>query len=633
MGNKNNKSKYLHDTELNVFTKYDETFHKYIDLSKYNDNEYLIKHNKEKDYLFFLDNQIKNLKKDINISIENNINNLHIYQKHIEFFKNIIFIVSSTATGKTTYLLNNNDESVIDIDWLYLTEMKNNKFFIDLNLINKNNKNYLLYNYKKLFFSIADNIIKNYIFDNNFNKIFMGALSNDLINYYHKFGAKIIFLLFDDIQHYKRAKMRGITKKEFKNIRKNYYDTLYSLNKLNTNVFYVKYSDNNFSDAINIAKTFLFNVSINKYNEYLKFHNDIINLVDNALKYHKGYKKDKNMLKYSIEYTYYNIGYFYFVSIINNKPNIKLIINNNILLIDNCRYISKNNDFHIYQLNWYRNEVLLFFNQLCDNRRIPDIQFVLNIGDYPLIRKDNMHPYRISRQNIKIYKPNISIFSYSKTSNYKDILLPTPDIINFIFKKKPYDIDNINFYTDFDNKINKIIFRGSNTSYTKNNPRIKSHLISLKYDYIDSRIVGFSDYPLILNENNQINYIDISNIHDISNPNNFICMKEQSKYKYILNIDGFVSAWRFPILLSSHSVIFKVESYYKEYYYDLLIPFKHFIPIKNDLSDIHEKYLWCENNQDKCKEIINNANNFVKNILNIDNVFNYCQKLFFEYYC
>ena len=48
---------------------------------------------------------------------------------------------------------------------------------------------------------------------------------------------------------------------------------------------------------------------------------------------------------------------------------------------------------------------------------------------------------------------------------------------------------------------------------------------------------------------------------------------------------------------------------------DHLVPFKHYVPIKDDWSDLLEMYYWCENNQDKCEDIINCANNYVQRFI------------------
>ena len=50
-----------------------------------------------------------------------------------------------------------------------------------------------------------------------------------------------------------------------------------------------------------------------------------------------------------------------------------------------------------------------------------------------------------------------------------------------------------------------------------------------------------------------------------------------------------------------------------------LIPNYHYILLKDDFSDLEEKYLWCERNQDKCKEIIKNAHTFMSQFKNKEN--------------
>ena len=47
-----------------------------------------------------------------------------------------------------------------------------------------------------------------------------------------------------------------------------------------------------------------------------------------------------------------------------------------------------------------------------------------------------------------------------------------------------------------------------------------------------------------------------------------------------------------------------------------LIPNKHYVLLKDDFSDLYEKLEWCNNNQDKCIEIIKNANAFMQQFAN-----------------
>lgn len=82
--------------------------------------------------------------------------------------------------------------------------------------------------------------------------------------------------------------------------------------------------------------------------------------------------------------------------------------------------------------------------------------------------------------------------------------------------------------------------------------------------------------------------------------------------KYLLSINGNDKASDINWKLASDSLVFisypKYESWLME---SMLEPWIHYIPLKYDYSDLIEKYKWAESNQDKCVEIIKNANLFI----------------------
>ena len=66
------------------------------------------------------------------------------------------------------------------------------------------------------------------------------------------------------------------------------------------------------------------------------------------------------------------------------------------------------------------------------------------------------------------------------------------------------------------------------------------------------------------------------------------------QYKYQVNVDGTVAAYRLPYLLAGDSVVLKQESQYYEFFYKRLVPYKHYIPIKADLSDLLDRIQWAK---------------------------------------
>lgn len=66
-----------------------------------------------------------------------------------------------------------------------------------------------------------------------------------------------------------------------------------------------------------------------------------------------------------------------------------------------------------------------------------------------------------------------------------------------------------------------------------------------------------------------------------------------------MNIDGTVAAYRFPYLLAGNSVVFKQKSKFYEHFYADLKPYVHYIPIKNDLSNLVDQINWALGNDEK----------------------------------
>lgn len=79
-----------------------------------------------------------------------------------------------------------------------------------------------------------------------------------------------------------------------------------------------------------------------------------------------------------------------------------------------------------------------------------------------------------------------------------------------------------------------------------------------------------------------------------------------NRYKYQIDIDGNTNAWAglFQKLLSESAVL-KVESPhgFRQWYYDKLVSWEHFVPVKSDMSDLVEKVRWLIGNDDQAKRI------------------------------
>lgn len=304
---------------------------------------------------------------------------------------------------------------------------------------------------------------------------------------------------------------------------------------------------------------------------------------------------------------------------------------------------------------WYSNNGLLRFENPCnetdtgftqvkhmfetltkEHPSIPDMDFFVNRRDFPLLKRNRTEPYENiwDSENQPLishnYEKYIPLLSYTTSEQFADIPIPTMDDWNRVMQKegryfastKRSVIYNDSFDTPWKKKKSLAVFRGTATGIGLNsltNPRIKL-------------CEQFGDNPLfdvgITNPNTRfrkamgtghIQKADTSNCR-IKQP---LTIEEQSKYKYIVHVEGHSQAFRLSIELATGSVILLVKSKYKLWFENLLVPWVHYVPVEPDLSDLEAQVHWCRNNDDKCAEIARQARCFYEEHLGKKGMLNY----------
>jgi hypothetical protein len=90
------------------------------------------------------------------------------------------------------------------------------------------------------------------------------------------------------------------------------------------------------------------------------------------------------------------------------------------------------------------------------------------------------------------------------------------------------------------------------------------------------------------------------------------------KYSILIDIEGNGYSGRLKHLLWSHRPLLIVDRPHKEFFFEFLKEWEHYIPVNRDLSDLTEKTNWCLYNYDKALKIAENAYNFSKLYLTRD---------------
>lgn len=414
-------------------------------------------------------------------------------------------------------------------------------------------------------------------------------------------------------------------------------------NSIFTNLIKTKINNDiynfNYIESLQSTYNFLFDninngiyvkIKNNKVKEYIPFSN-----LDYKNEYFKNMKIPKK---------YKNINEFF-----KKKHKYFPIKKNNYEELDKTKWTANNclifteRGKQPYINDQYMCQIHQMFQQLCNNRKIPDIQFFINRKDLQYLKKTRFHPFEnVYGNNYPInnnkYYYFLPILSQSTRDEYADIPIPSVDTWNLL------NNINIDINIKWKDKINTAFFRGRDTGCSlkiEENPRLKITQLNFLWknndnynqnnpiDGIPFLNAGIISYSKRLKINNGM--VDFHNIKKLKNNNihlmDFVSMEEQSKYKYVIYIEGNSAAYRLAHMLKFNSLILKVDSKYKLWFEDLLKPYKHYIPIKHDLMDLDEKIKWCKLNDNKCYEIVKNANQFYKKYINKESIYDYLQEI------
>ncbi len=92
----------------------------------------------------------------------------------------------------------------------------------------------------------------------------------------------------------------------------------------------------------------------------------------------------------------------------------------------------------------------------------------------------------------------------------------------------------------------------------------------------------------------------------------YVSLIDHTNYKYLIDIQGHGWSARTKFLMFSGRPLFLAERKWHEYWYRDIRPYTHYIPVKEDLSDLTEQLDWAQKNELKAAEIAKNAQRFAQ---------------------
>ena len=254
------------------------------------------------------------------------------------------------------------------------------------------------------------------------------------------------------------------------------------------------------------------------------------------------------------------------------------------------------------------------YPRFLEGLELPDGVYILNLTDAVILREDGNEPWPMVTGMKSLgeynFKEHLPILSSSGQVGYWDVPIPNYDDIRFTLGYDKIGVPEL----DWTQKKGVAVFRGGPTGcgYTvQTNMRLK--LASMKSDLLDVGIVENKSNTLKFDPKDGLGLLDTT-----QKKVGFLdLITEQSKYKYIIHVDGNVAAYRLLKSMLTGSVILRVKSEYTIWADHLLKDGVHYISVTPDLSNLDEVLQWCIANDKKCKKIAEQGLKFAQNVLEL----------------
>lgn len=249
---------------------------------------------------------------------------------------------------------------------------------------------------------------------------------------------------------------------------------------------------------------------------------------------------------------------------------------------------------------------------------IPNGMWILNLSDAVMLRKDRKIPWAILGSGSlpeQFHGPMMTILAGSGRKGFEDIPIPNYDDVRIAMGKDSIPQAEV----DWSKKDEKVVFRGSSTGCgIKPDTNMRLKVSNMQFPWLDAGITTRTTLP----KYDPVHGLGIVSSEDAKKVSR-MSYEEQSKHKFILNIDGNVAAFRLLSWMQTGSVIMNVKSEYTLWFSDKLKHRKNIIEIKADLSDLEEQYNWCLKNDSKCQKIAQAAVELSKKLLTKDSVIDF----------
>ncbi len=254
--------------------------------------------------------------------------------------------------------------------------------------------------------------------------------------------------------------------------------------------------------------------------------------------------------------------------------------------------------------------VLMELQQLATERRLPDTELLLNFADTPVV-------YASDDGSASLTQPRLPIFSYCKNEKALDILVPgyySPDRVCKEYARS---------YTHppaarhpWPKKLRRAFARYTHFCKPQSQkdvygrklpPCARSYFASLSASA--GRSGQLDVHPM--NRVNDTTDPSLGYGRKLLSPSRGLPMAEHGKFAYLLDTDGFTSAYKLQQLLATDSAVLHHRSPWRTYYYAALHEYVHYVPIwRSSSDDVLRTIDWLREHDEVGRRVAANGHHF-----------------------
>ena len=294
-----------------------------------------------------------------------------------------------------------------------------------------------------------------------------------------------------------------------------------------------------------------------------------------------------------------------------------------------CEYPIQENDTNV-------NALYDMLQEMLKSKRVHDCDFFLNKRDFPVVAGGGLfEPYEDlygsrheplrSHRCVHAERGMAPVLSFSGTAWHDDIIVPNVDdwirvrAAEGVFFPRSSSDYATRRGVPWSKKKDVAIWRGSLTGMgvdSTTNQRLRIARLARQQPHLDAGITKVKSRPRIFEGRGWKVPRNVETVPAIA-------WSDHEDFKYVVSLQGHVSAYRLGSLLGLGSVVLVASSKYRVWFQHALKPFVHFVPVREALSDLIERIEWLRANDDIAREIASNGVNFYRKFLCRDGILSF----------